>query len=165
MTMGGTVIFKGMRTVAALATVVVVASMRCSIHSDCTKSTCTKSLTDAAGAMADFAVFLAAAAEQFGRTSTYQCTLCHMTAVVRMVVIVTGLLSDVDHAIIAAVVMITITAATATSLGNGIIRAQLTSGAMFVVLAESTVAVVVIWVFVGLGAAHNVIVGFTGTDI
>jgi hypothetical protein len=32
-------------------------------------------------AMADFAIFFAAAAEQFGRTCTYQCTLCHMAAV------------------------------------------------------------------------------------
>ena len=107
-----------MSTVAALATVVVVPSTRCSIHSDCTKSTGTNSLTDTANAMADFAILFAVAAEQLSRASTYQCTLCHMATVVRVVVVVAGFLSDVDHAVIAAVVLITITAAAATSLGD-----------------------------------------------
>jgi hypothetical protein len=114
--------------------------------------------------MADFAVFLAAAAEQFGRTSTYQCTLCHMTAVVRMVVIVTGLLSDVDHAIIAAVFMITITAATATSLGDGTTRVQLTPGRM-VVFADSTVTMVVDRVLFDIRTANDIVIRFARRGI
>jgi hypothetical protein len=163
--MGRTVIFKGMRTVAALTTAVVVASMRCGIYSDCSKGTGTDSLTDTVDAMADVAILFAMAAEQLSRTSTYQCTLCHVTTVVRVIIIVASFLSDVDHAVIAAVILLTIAAATTTSLGDGIIRAQLTSGARLVILADSTVAVVIVRVLVGLRAAHDIIFGFTGASI
>jgi predicted branched-subunit amino acid permease len=76
--------------------------------------------------MADFtAVFLAVAAEQLSRASTHQSTFCHVAAVVRVVVVITSFFTDVNHAVIAAVVLITI-AATA-DLRDRIVGTQLTS--------------------------------------
>jgi hypothetical protein len=145
---GSMIIIVGMRTVAALASV-VVAGTRGSTDSHSTESTGTNGLTETAGAMADFTVFLTATAQQFRRASSYQSALCQVAAVVGMgtVIVVAGFLTDVNHAVIAAVV---VTAVAASSLRNRITGAQLSSRALIIVLADSAVAVVVVGVLVSL---------------
>jgi hypothetical protein len=159
---GRTLVVKGVRAVTTLTAAVVVACMRCSADSHCTESTSTKSLTKTAGAIADFfTLSLAVTADQFCCSGTNQCTLCKVTAVVGVVVIVAGLFANIDHAVIAAVVLVAITTAVA-CLGNGVSWAQLAARTSVIVLADSTMSVVVVWILVGFGAAHNVVVGFAG---
>jgi hypothetical protein len=163
MMVGGTLIIKGVCAVTALTAAVVVARMRCSVDSHCTKSTSTKSLTKTAGTIADFfAVPLAVTADQLCCSSTHQCTFCKVTAMVGVVVVVAGLFANVDHAVIAAVVLVAVNVAAA-CLGNGISWAQLATGASVVVFADSTMSGVIVGIFVDFGAAHNVVIGFTGS--
>jgi hypothetical protein len=159
---GRTLIVKGVRAVTTLTAAVVVACMRCSVDSHCTESTSTKSLTNTAGAVADFfTVSLAVAADQFCCSGTNQCTFCEVTAVVGVVVVVAGLFANIDHAVIAAVVLVAITTAVA-CLGNGVSWAQLATRTTVIVLADSTMSMVVVRILVGFGAAHNIVVGFAG---
>jgi hypothetical protein len=84
-----------------------------------------------------------------------------VTAVVGVVVVVAGLFANIDHAVIAAVVLVAITTAVA-CLGNGISWAQLATRTTVIILADSTMSVVVVRILVGFRAAHNIVVGFTG---
>jgi hypothetical protein len=86
--------------------------------------------------------------------------------VVVLSVVIAGLFADVDHAIIAAVVVaVAIAMMTTASLGNGVARTQFTARATVVVLANSAVVVIVVRVLVGTRATNNVILGLAGTGV
>jgi hypothetical protein len=91
-----------------------------------------------------------------------------MALVVVMVVtvVVASLFADIDHAIIAAVVVtVAIAMMTAASLGDGIAWTQFTARAAVVVLANSAVVVIVVRVLLSIRATHNVILGLTRTGV
>jgi hypothetical protein len=157
---GGAVIVEGVRAMTALASV-VLACTGSSINSHCTQSTGTNGLTDTAGAVAGFSVFLAAAAHQFRSARTNQGALQHVTAVMRMVLMAVGFFANVDHAVITAVVLVSVTA----TARNRVLGAQIAAGATVIVFTGSTVAMIVVWILVAFGAAHQVIFRFTGTGV
>jgi hypothetical protein len=86
--------------------------------------------------------------------------------VVVLTVVLARLFTDIDHAIIAAVVVtVAIAMMTAASLGDGVARTQFTARATVVVLANSAVVMIVVRVLVCIRATNNVILGLTRTGV
>jgi hypothetical protein len=108
------------------------------------------------------ALTLAAAPHQFSGTNSNQGTFCEVALVVRVLVIVvtSGLFTNVDHAVVAAVA-ITIPMATA-GLGDGVARAKFAARASIIVLADTAAAVIVVGVFISIRATDDVVFGLSG---
>lgn len=161
----GTVIVEGVRAMATTAlAAVVVADMTGGVDSHCTQGTGTGSLHGVAHAMADlFALALAVTPDELGSTGTDQGTFREMALVVWMIVVIfTGLFADVDHAVIAAVVVVAVTATTA-RLGDGVTRTYFPARMAVVMYPAS--AMIIVRVVVEIRATDNVVVGLTGIDI
>jgi hypothetical protein len=141
--------------------------MRCSVDGDCSQSTSAHCLTETADAMTHFfTFFLAVAAEQLGGTGGSESALGQMATVMRVfrvIVAASCFLADVDHAVIAAVILVAITAAT-TRLGDGVAWAELTAASTLSVVPITTV-VVAVGISLGIGAAHQIVVCLAGIHI
>jgi hypothetical protein len=86
--------------------------------------------------------------------------------VVMLTIVVAGLFADIDHTIIAAVVVtVAIAVVTAAGLGDGVARAQFTTRAPFVVLANTAMVMIVVRVLLSIRATHNIILGLAGTRV
>jgi hypothetical protein len=86
--------------------------------------------------------------------------------VVVLTVIVAGLFADIDHAVIATVVVaVAIAMVTATRLGDGIAGTQFTARATVFVLANSAVVMIIVRVLLGIRATNHIILGLTRTGV
>jgi hypothetical protein len=100
-------------------------------------------------------------ADQFCSADADQSTLREMASMMGVVVVFASLFTNIDHAIITAVVLVV---PTTTGLRDGVSRAELATKATVVVIFADPAMIVVSRFPLYLGPLDNLIVGFTGVN-
>jgi hypothetical protein len=147
--------------VTALAAV-VIAGTRSSTHGNSAQGAGTHVVAQTAEARRHtFAFLLSMIADQFCSADADQSTLREMASMMGVVVVFASLFTNIDHAIITAVVLVV---PTTTGLRDGVSRAELATKATVVVIFADPAMIVVSRFPLYLGPLDNLIVGFTGVN-